>query len=62
MNKKRGVIKNEKFKDENDKIVGFIMNNKYFPNWVAYNGELPDGTKAKYSINPDDLFIIATTN
>lgn len=30
--------------------------------WVVYNGELPDATKAEYSINPDDLFIIATIN
>lgn len=28
--------------------------------WVAYSGELPDVTKAEYSINSDDLFIIAT--
>lgn len=30
--------------------------------WVAYNGELPDGTNALYSINSDELFIIATIN
>ena len=30
--------------------------------WVAYNGELPDGTYAEYTINSDDLFIIATIN
>jgi len=30
--------------------------------WVVYNGELPDGNTAEYSINSDDLFIIATIN
>lgn len=30
--------------------------------WVAYNGELPDGEIAQYSINYDKLFIIATIN
>ncbi len=27
--------------------------------WVAYNGKLPDSINAEYSINSDDLYIIA---
>lgn len=30
--------------------------------WVAYNGELPDGTNAEYMINSNELFIIAVIN
>lgn len=30
--------------------------------WVVYNGELPDGNATQYSINSNELFIIATIN
>lgn len=30
--------------------------------WVAYNGKLPDEKYTEYSIDPDELFIIATIN
>lgn len=39
-----------------------VWNYQNLQYWVVYNGELPDVTKAEYSINPDDLFIIATIN
>lgn len=35
------------------------QNSKY---WVVYNGELPDGNATEYSINSNELFIIATIN
>lgn len=35
------------------------QNNEY---WVVYNGELPDGSMYEYTINSDELFIIATIN
>ena len=35
------------------------QNSRY---WVVYNGELPDGTKAEYSINSEELLIIAKIN
>ncbi len=30
--------------------------------WVVYNGELPDGNQAEYTINSDELYIIAVIN
>jgi hypothetical protein len=30
--------------------------------WVAYNGEVPDGTNAEYNINNEELLIIAIIN
>ncbi len=56
----------DEFSDLEDRTIKFktyektgiwnYQNEKY---WVAYNGELPDGTVAEYSIDPDNLFIIA---
>ena len=48
-----------KYKTYEKTGVWNYQNSQY---WVAYNGQLPDGTKAQYSINSDDLFIIATIN
>jgi len=48
-----------KYKTYEKTGVWNYQNSQY---WVVYNGELPDGTKAQYSINSDDLFIIATIN
>ena len=48
-----------KYKTYEKTGVWNYQNSQY---WVVYNGELPDGTKAEYSINSDDLFIIATIN
>ena len=59
----------DKFSSLEDRIVKYntyektgvwkYQNSEY---WVAYNGELPDGNIAAYSINSDELFIIATIN
>lgn len=48
-----------KYKTYEKTGVWNYQNSQY---WVAYNKELPDNTKAEYSINFDDLFIIATIN
>ena len=48
-----------KYKTYEKTGVWNYQNSQY---WVVYNGELPDGIKAEYSINSDDLFIIATIN
>lgn len=45
-----------KFKTYEKTGIWNYQNEKY---WVVYNGELPDGTTAEYSIDPDNLFIIA---
>lgn len=47
-----------KYKTYEKTGVWNYQNSQY---WVAYNGELPDGT-AEYSLNSDELFIIATIN
>lgn len=48
-----------KYKTYEKTGVWNYQNSEY---WVAYNGELPDGTNAEYNINFDELFIIATIN
>ena len=48
-----------KYKTYEKTGVWNYQNSQY---WVVYNGELPNGTKAEYSINSDDLFIIAIIN
>lgn len=48
-----------KYKTYEKTGVWNYQNSQY---WIVYNGELLDDTKAKYSINSDDLFIIATIN
>ena len=59
----------DKFSVQEDRTIEYktfektgIWNYQNMQYWVAYNGELPDGTKAEYSINSNDLFIIATIN
>lgn len=59
----------DKFSAQEDRTIKYktyektgIWNYQNLQYWVAYNGELPDGTKAEYSINSDELFIIATIN
>lgn len=59
----------DKFTAQEDRTIKYktyektgIWNYQNLQYWVAYNGELPDGTKAEYSINSDELFIIATIN
>lgn len=59
----------DKFSAQEDRTIKYktyektgvwkYQNSEY---WVAYNGELPDGNTAEYSINSDELFIIATIN
>lgn len=59
----------DKFSAQEDRTIKYktyektgvwnYVNSQY---WVAYNGELPNDTKAEYSINSNDLFIIATIN
>ena len=48
-----------KYKTYEKTGVWNYVNSQY---WVAYNGELPNDTKAEYSISSNDLFIIATIN
>jgi hypothetical protein len=48
-----------KYKTYEKTGVWNYQNSEY---WVAYNGELPDGTNAEYNINFEELFIIATIN
>ena len=48
-----------KYKSYEKTGIWNYQNSQY---WVVYNGKLPNGTKAEYSINSDDLFIIATIN
>ena len=48
-----------KYKTYEKTGVWNYQNSQY---WVAYNGELPDGTATEYSINSDELFIIAIIN
>ncbi|MBO5478890.1 MAG: DUF4362 domain-containing protein [Clostridia bacterium] len=59
----------DKFSAQEDRTIKYktyektgVWNYQNSQYWVAYNGELPDGTKAQYSINSDELFIIATIN
>lgn len=59
----------DEFSTQEDKTIKYktyektgVWNYSNSQYWVVYNGELPDGTKAEYSINSDDLFIIATIN
>lgn len=59
----------DKFSAQEDRTITYktyektgVWNYQNLQYWVVYNGELPDGTKAEYSINSDDLFIIATIN
>lgn len=59
----------DKYSSEKDRKIEYktyektgvwkYQNSEY---WVAYNGELPEGANAQYSINPNELFIIATIN
>lgn len=39
-----------------------VWNYQNLQYWVAYNGKLLDGNTSEYSINSDELFIIATIN
>lgn len=59
----------DKYSVQEDRIITYktfektgVWNYQNSQYWVAYNGDLPDGTKAEYSINSNDLFIIATIN
>ena len=59
----------DKFSSLEDRTIKYntyektgIWNYQNSQYWVAYNGHLPDGTNALYSINSDELFIIATIN
>lgn len=71
-NNKIHLIKDDtrdKFSAQEDRTIKYktyektgvwkYQNSEY---WVAYNGELPDENTAEYSINSDELFIIATIN
>lgn len=55
------------FSAENDRTIKYktyektgIWNYQGEKYWVVYNGELPDGLMYQYTINPDELFIIAS--
>lgn len=57
----------DKFSTKEDRIIKYrtyektgIWNYQNSQYWVVYNGELPDGTKAEYSIDSNELLIIAT--
>jgi len=59
----------DEFSAQEDRIIKYktyektgVWNYQNSEYWVAYNGELPDGTNAEYNINSDELFIIATIN
>lgn len=59
----------DKFSAKEDRNIKYntyektgVWNYQDLQYWVAYNGELPDDIKAEYSINSEDLFIIATIN
>lgn len=59
----------DKFSAQEDRTIKYktyektgVWNYQNSQYWVAYNGELPDGDKAEYSINSDELFIIAAIN
>lgn len=59
----------DKFLTQEDRTIKYktyektgIWNYQNSQYWVAYNGKLPDGTNAEYSINSNELFIIATIN
>ena len=72
INNKIHIVKDntrDKFSAQEDRNIKYstyektgVWNYKNSEYWVAYNGELPDGTKAEYSDNSDDLFIIANIN
>lgn len=59
----------DKFSAQEDRTIKYktyektgVWNYSNSQYWVVYNGELPDGNTAEYTINSDDLFIIATIN
>lgn len=59
----------DKFSTKEDRTIEYktyektgVWNYQNSEYWVAYNGELPDGTKADYSIDSEKLFIIAAIN
>lgn len=59
----------DKFSAQEDRTIRYktyektgIWNYQNSQYWVAYNGELPDGTKAQYSIDSDELVIITVIN
>lgn len=59
----------DKFSAQEDRTITYktyektgLWNYQISQYWVVYNGELPDDTKAEYSINSNDLFIIAIIN
>lgn len=71
-NNKLHLVKDDtrdKFAIQEDRTIKYntyekngIWNYQNSQYWVVYNGELPEGTTAEYSINSDDLFIITTIN
>lgn len=72
INDKIHLIKDDtrdKFSAQKDRTIKYknyektgIWNYQNSQYWVVYNGELPDGTKTQYTINSDELFIIAAIN
>lgn len=72
LNNKIHLVKDDtrdKFSAQEDRTIKYktyektgVWNYQNSQYWVAYNGELPDGTNAEYSINSDELFIIAVIN
>ncbi len=59
----------DKFSAKEDRTIKYktyektgVWNYNNLQYWVAYNGELPNNTKAEFSINSDDLLIITTIN
>jgi len=59
----------DEFSSQEDRIIQYktyektgVWNYQNREYWVVYNGNLPEGSTAEYTIDPDRLFIIATIN
>ena len=59
----------DKFSAQEDRNIEYktyektgVWNYQNSQYWVVYNGELPDGTKAEYTLNSDELYIITQIN
>lgn len=72
LNNKIHLVKDDtrdEFSSQEDRTIKYktyektgVWNYQNLQYWVAYNGELPEGTNTEYSINSDELFIIAIIN
>lgn len=58
----------DKFSEQEDRVIKYktyektgVWSYKNFEYWVAYDGELPEGT-SEDTINSDELFVISTIN